>query len=67
MNTVTMTRAEFDALPAPPTAAPKPKKGVRWKHFYHGHWFVAEYVEVAQDVLGIEFREVIIEVTEAGE
>lgn len=61
MSTITLTRSEFDALPTPPTAAPKPKKGARWKHLYHGVWFVAEYVEVATDVLGIEFREVILQ------
>lgn len=61
MNTITLTRTEFNALPTPPTAAPKPKKGLRWKHLYHGQWFVAEYIEVVPDVLGIEFREVVIE------
>lgn len=60
MNIIRLTQVQFDALPEHPTP-PKPKKGVRWKRLYRGEWFVAEYVEVAQDVLGIEFREVIIE------
>lgn len=60
MKPITLTQAQFDALPDP-THAPRPKCGVRWKHLYRGHWFVAEYVEVAKDVLGIEFREVVIE------
>lgn len=59
MKPIHLTRTEFDALPEP-AHAPKAKNGLRWKHLYRGVWFVAEYVEVTKDVLGIEFREVVI-------
>lgn len=59
-KTITLTQAEFNAIPTSTPSAPTPKKGVRWRHFYRGEWFVAEYVEVAKDVLGIEFWQVII-------
>lgn len=60
MNAIILTRAEFEATPEHPSP-PRPKKGLRWKRLYHGEWFIAEYVEVAVGVLGIEFWEVVIE------
>lgn len=60
MNTVTLSRSEFDALPEPPYPPRPPKVGTRWKRFYSGLWFVAEYVQVAPDVVGIEFWKVVL-------
>jgi hypothetical protein len=60
MNTVTLTRAEFDALPEY-HYPPKPVEvGTRWKRFYSGLWFVAEYIQAAPDVIGIEFWKVVL-------
>lgn len=67
MNTVTLTHRQFFAIiehrlpPKPPTV------GVRWRRFYGGKWFVAEYVQAAEDVIGIEFWEVKIAGAEASE
>lgn len=60
MKTITFTQAQFDAIPEHPSP-PRAQKGLRWKRLYRDQWFVAEYVEVARDVLGIEFWEVVIE------
>lgn len=60
MNQIALTRAQFNAIiehrypPKPPTV------GVRWRRYYSGKWFVAEYVQAAEDVIGIEFWEIII-------
>lgn len=65
MTTVTLTRADFDALPEHRFPPKPPTVGGRWRRYYSGRWFVAEYVQAAEDVIGIEFWEVVIEETEA--
>lgn len=60
MNTITLSRPQLDALPEPPYPPRPPMVGMRWKRFYSGLWFMAEYVQVAPDVIGIEILKVVL-------
>lgn len=60
MNTITLTQAEFDALPEHHHNhdLPPKKAGTRWKRLALGKWFMGEYVEIGAGIIEIKILEI---------
>lgn len=59
MNTITLSRADFEALPIHRTP-PGKKVAMRWRVESQGRWFMAEYIDY-RGYVEIKILEIVVE------